>query len=115
MLAKVVLGSRPAIGRPVQVDLVVSECSADVIEVIHCHRRRIEARVARQFGGGLLGQNQAIGFARPTLVDQHNVTIGVQIAEHRWQPREIPYCRIAGATGDSDKRIILRCPQRQRG
>ena len=126
MLAEVVLRERPAIRRPIEIDLVIPEGRPDVIEVVRRDRARVEPRVGIECGQavahpcrqsriglgcrqpGRVGhrrERQGVRRAGAALVDEHDVARRMDALVMTREPREERRARVAGAAGDGEEGV----------
>ena len=123
VLAQVVLREGPAVRGAVQVDHVVPERGPHIVEVVGRDGARVEARVGIESrkgvmhpGGerasasdadnddvsGIAGRLSGIGGARPALVDEDDVTGGVDARVEAREPGEELRAGFAWAAGDGE-------------
>jgi hypothetical protein len=127
VLADVDEGGTRAVGAAIQVDALVAEMGAHVVQVVHRDGRRVEPdvgfvagqtrlqpleRLVIRFGGlaqrtGVGPAVQRIRFARPALVDEHDVAVLQHLPEDvAHLTREL--CRaLPGATRQEEQRVRM--------
>ena len=128
ILALVGLGHPRAIGNPDQVHFLVTQRGANLIQILHGSRGRIQTRVGSNFGDtafevfDLLLRGcyrrrfsrfrrgraaQRVGLPRPALIDHHNSAVLVQAFQNRGERWEGFGSGLPGATRKQEKRVWL--------